>query len=33
MGKAFADIRNGSNADARLQEATRQLTEAWKSIR
>jgi ABC-type glycerol-3-phosphate transport system substrate-binding protein len=33
MGKAFADIRNGSNADARLQEATRQLTEAWRSIR
>jgi ABC-type glycerol-3-phosphate transport system substrate-binding protein len=33
LGKAFADIRNGSNADARLQEATRQLTEAWKSIR
>jgi ABC-type glycerol-3-phosphate transport system substrate-binding protein len=33
MGKAFADIRNGTNSDARLQEATRQLTEAWKSIR
>ncbi|MDX2970660.1 extracellular solute-binding protein [Kribbella solani] len=33
MGKAFADIRNGSNPDARLQEATRQLTEAWKSIK
>jgi ABC-type glycerol-3-phosphate transport system substrate-binding protein len=33
LGKAFADIRNGGNADTRLQEATRQLTDAWKSIR
>jgi ABC-type glycerol-3-phosphate transport system substrate-binding protein len=33
LGKAFADIRNGSKSDARLQEATRQLTDAWKSIR
>ncbi|MFD3406012.1 ABC transporter substrate-binding protein [Kribbella sp. NPDC058693] len=33
MGKAFADIRNGTNSDTRLQEATRQLTDAWKSIR
>ncbi len=33
LGKAFADIRNGSNSDARLQEATRQLEDAWKSIK
>ncbi|MFF1821323.1 ABC transporter substrate-binding protein [Kribbella sp. NPDC058245] len=33
MGKAFADIRNGSEPNARLAEATRQLTEAWRSIR
>ncbi|MFI5733868.1 ABC transporter substrate-binding protein [Kribbella sp. NPDC051587] len=33
MGKAFADIRNGSEPNARLAEATRQLTEAWKSIK
>ena len=33
MGKAFADIRNGTNPDTRLQEATRQLTDAWRSIK
>ncbi|MDX6259835.1 MAG: multiple sugar transport system substrate-binding protein [Kribbellaceae bacterium] len=33
MGKAFADIRNGTDAAARLTEATGQLDEAWKSIR
>ena len=33
MGKAFADIRNGSSSDTRLQEATRQLEDAWKSIK
>ncbi|WP_344155266.1 sugar ABC transporter substrate-binding protein [Kribbella yunnanensis] len=33
MGKAFADIRNGSEPNARLAEATRQLTDAWKSIK
>lgn len=33
MGKAFADIRNGTDPAARLQEATRQLTDAWKSIK
>jgi multiple sugar transport system substrate-binding protein len=33
MGKAFADIRNGADATARLQQATDQLNEAWKSIR
>ncbi|WP_157996361.1 sugar ABC transporter substrate-binding protein [Kribbella sp. VKM Ac-2569] len=33
MGKAFADIRNGTDPNTRLQEATRQLTDAWKSIK
>jgi multiple sugar transport system substrate-binding protein len=33
MGKAFADIRNGADAASRLESATGQLTEAWKSIR
>ncbi|WP_432878424.1 ABC transporter substrate-binding protein [Kribbella sp. CA-245084] len=33
MGKAFADIRNGTNSDTRLQEATRQLTDAWRTIK
>jgi ABC-type glycerol-3-phosphate transport system substrate-binding protein len=33
MGKAFADIRNGTNPDTRLQQATQQLNEAWKSIK
>jgi multiple sugar transport system substrate-binding protein len=33
MGKAFADIRNGTDPNARLQEATRQLTDAWRSIK
>jgi multiple sugar transport system substrate-binding protein len=33
MGKAFADIRNGTNPGTRLQQATQQLNEAWKSIK
>jgi multiple sugar transport system substrate-binding protein len=33
MGKAFADIRNGADATARLAQATAQLNDAWKSIR
>ncbi|TCO38127.1 multiple sugar transport system substrate-binding protein [Kribbella antiqua] len=33
MGKAFADIRNGTDAASRLETATSQLNEAWKSIK
>lgn len=33
LGKAFADIRNGADAPQRLEEATAQLNDAWKSIK
>ena len=33
LGKAFADIRNGADATQRLDEATAQLIDAWKSIK
>lgn len=33
LGKAFADIRNGAEPAARLEQATGQLDEAWKQIR
>ncbi|KQR00448.1 hypothetical protein ASF72_16525 [Arthrobacter sp. Leaf141] len=32
MGKAFADIRNGSPVDERLKQAAQQLTDAWKQL-
>lgn len=33
MDKAFADIRNGADVSSRLQEATRQLEDAWSRLR
>lgn len=32
MGKAFADIRNGSPVDERLKQAAQQITDAWKQL-
>lgn len=32
MGKAFADIRNGSPVDERLKQAAQQVTDAWKQL-
>ncbi|WP_196810900.1 sugar ABC transporter substrate-binding protein [Arthrobacter sp. 35W] len=32
MGKAFADIRNGSPVDERLKQATQQINDAWKQL-
>lgn len=32
MGKAFADIRNGSPVDDRLKQASQQITDAWKQL-
>lgn len=33
LTKAFADIRNGADAKTRLDQASQQLTDAWKAIR
>jgi ABC-type glycerol-3-phosphate transport system substrate-binding protein len=33
LGKAFADVRNGADAAKRLEEATAQLNDAWKTIK
>lgn len=32
MGKAFADIRNGSPVNDRLKQAAQQITDAWKQL-
>lgn len=32
MGKAFADIRNGSPVNERLKQAAQQITDAWKQL-
>lgn len=33
LGKAFADIRNGTDVSERLAQASEQLTDAWKQLR
>ena len=33
MTKAFADIRNGADPKARLDQATQEITTAWKQLR